>query len=143
MPTAEARLATDRASRYLVQLCSHLGRMDRMDHHPHGGHGAHGGHAQDPTAPAVQHVDHTDTHGIVRFADGRWTLHATADTLTLRVDADDEAALSRLRDGISERITRIGRRDGLKAHWHPVAADDRSPAEPDGAGGTTDASQCG
>lgn len=131
MPTAEARLATDRASRYLVQLCSHLDRMDRMDHRPHGGHGGHGGHgrlgghAQDPAVPAVEHVDCTDTHGTVRFADGRWTLHATADTLTLRVDADDEEALTRLRDRISERIARIGRRDGLQAHWHPVGADDR------------------
>lgn len=115
MPTAEARLTTDRASRYLVQLCRHLGQMNhpthpgRMTHRPPGGHGG--------TPPAAPHVDHTDTHGTVRFPDGRWTLDATADTLTLRVDATDEAALRRLQDAIAARIETIGRRDGLQVLW--------------------------
>ena len=119
MPTAEARLATDRASRYLTQLCRHLGQMNRVSHRPHGGHGE--GHGQ--KMPAVEHVDCTDTHGTVRFADGRWTLDATPDGLTLRVDADDEAALRRLQDGIVARIEKIGRRDGLQVRWQADGAD--------------------
>ncbi|CAG7613550.1 DUF2218 domain-containing protein [Actinacidiphila bryophytorum] len=119
MPTAEARIATDRASRYITQLCRHLGQMNRASHRPHDGHGQGPGQKM----PAVQHVDCTDTHGTVRFADGRWTLDATPDALTLRVDADDDAALRRLQDGITTRIEKIGRRDGLRVRWHADRAD--------------------
>lgn len=129
MPTAEAHLATDRASRYLVQLCRHLGQMIRMSHRPLGGHG------KGRMMPAVQHVDYTGTHGTVRFAHGQWTLDATADTLTLRVDADDEEALRRLQDGIAARIEKIGRRDGLQAHWQRVGTETLPQAERDAEGG--------
>lgn len=116
MPTAEAHLATDRASRYLVQLCRHLGQMTRVSHRPLAGHG------EGRRPPAVQHVDYTDARGTVRFAGGQWALDATADTLTLRVDADDEEGLRRLQDGIAARIEKIGRRDGLQVHWQRVEA---------------------
>ncbi|MGW4511312.1 DUF2218 domain-containing protein [Streptomyces sp. NPDC004393] len=128
MPTAEAHLATDRASRYLVQLCRHLGRMTRMSHRPLGGHG------EGRMMPEVRHVDYTNTHGTVDFADGRWTLDATADTLTLRVDADDEQALRRLQDGIAARIEKIGRRDGLQARWRRVGTDTLPQARRDAEG---------
>ncbi|MBF9066448.1 DUF2218 domain-containing protein [Streptacidiphilus fuscans] len=124
MPTAEARLATERASRYLVQLCRHLSQMARMSHRPRGGHDA------DRMPPAVQHVDWTDTHGTVRFAHGQWTLEATPDQLTLRVDAGDEEALQRLQDGITARIEKIGRRDGLQVHWQRAETGDLPPTEP-------------
>ncbi|MFF6996095.1 DUF2218 domain-containing protein [Streptomyces sp. NPDC008313] len=117
MPTAETRLATDRASRYLVQLCRHLRQMPRMSRRPPGGHG--GGGAR----PEVRHVEFTDTHGTVRFADGLWTLDATADALVLRVDADDEEALQRLQDAVTARIEKIGRRDGLQVHWRRAVPD--------------------
>ncbi|SEM20907.1 DUF2218 domain-containing protein [Streptacidiphilus jiangxiensis] len=124
MPTAEAHLVTARASRYLVQLCRHLGQMTRLSHRPRGGHG--GGR----TPPAVQHVDWTDTHGTVRFADGQWTLEATTDQLTLRVEAGDEEALQRLQDGIAARIEKIGRRDGLQVHRQRPETGDLPPTEP-------------
>lgn len=114
MPTAEAHLATERASRYLVQLCRHLGQMTLMSHLAHRLPAGHGGGR---TPPAVQDVDHTDTHAGISFADGRWTLDATADTLTLRVDADNDEALRRLQDAIATRIEKIGRRDGLRVDW--------------------------
>ncbi|MET7930498.1 DUF2218 domain-containing protein [Streptomyces sp. NPDC005349] len=125
MPTAETRLATDRASRYLVQLCRHLRQMPRMSHRPPGGQGK--GRVQ----PEVRHVEFTDTHGTVRFADGLWTLDATADALTLRVDADDEEALRRLQDAIAARIEKIGRRDGLQAQWQRAVPDTLPQAEHD------------
>ncbi|MFB7330826.1 DUF2218 domain-containing protein [Streptomyces adustus] len=124
MPTAETRLATDRASRYLVQLCRHLRQMTRTNHRPPGGHGEGG------TQPEVRHVEFTDTHGTVRFADGLWTLDATADALTLRVEADDEQALRRLQDAITARVEKIGRRDGLQAHWQRAEPDTSPHAEP-------------
>ncbi|MFF4905824.1 DUF2218 domain-containing protein [Streptomyces sp. NPDC001260] len=116
MPTAEARIATDRASRYLVQLCRHTSVMRRMRHQAPA---AHGGRQM----PEVQHVDWSDTHGWVRFAEGQWTLDATSDALTLRVEADDGEALQRLRTGITGRLEKIGRRDRLTVTWQ-----DRPPS---------------
>ncbi|MFF3462621.1 DUF2218 domain-containing protein [Streptomyces sp. NPDC001984] len=111
MPTAEARVRTDRASRYLTQLCRHLGQMGRMRHRSPVGHG--GGEMP----PEIRHVEYSDTDGIIRFAEGRCTLQARSDTLTLRVEADDEDTLQRLQDGIAGRIEKIGRRDRLKVNW--------------------------
>ncbi|WP_433448389.1 DUF2218 domain-containing protein [Streptomyces sp. CA-142005] len=122
MPIAEARVTTDRASRYLVQLCRHTGMMRRMRHQSPVGHG--GGQM-----PDVRHVEWSDTHGTVRFTEGEWNLEAEPDALTLRVRADDEEALQRLKTGITVRLEKIGRRDGLTVTWqHPPA----TPAPPTG-----------
>ncbi|MER6357217.1 DUF2218 domain-containing protein [Streptomyces sp. NPDC001634] len=110
MPTAEARIATDRASRYLVQLCRHADMMVRMRHRPPARHGGR-------QMPDVRHVEWSDTHGTVRFAEGQWTLDASSDALTVHVEADDEETLQRLQNGITGRIEKIGRRDGLKVTW--------------------------
>lgn len=122
MPTADAHILTDRASRYLAQLCRHAGQMSRLGHRPPT---RHGGSAM---PPEVQHVDWSDTQGVVRFADGQWTLQATSDTLTLRVEADDEDTLQQLRDGIARRLEKIGRRDRLEVIWQ----DSQAPASPPG-----------
>lgn len=112
MPTVEARVPTDRASRYLVQFCRHAGQMGRMRHQP--SQRRHG--AQAP--PAVEHVDWSDTAGTVHFGQGRCSLRAEPDTLTVRVDAEDEDALRRLAEGIARRLETIGRRDRLSVRWN-------------------------
>ncbi|MEU1273238.1 DUF2218 domain-containing protein [Streptomyces sp. NPDC005799] len=127
MPTAEAHIRTDRASRYLVQLCRHLSQMGRMRHRPPVGHGG----GQMP--PEVQRVDYSDTDGTIRFDKGLCTLRATSGTLTLRVAADDEDALQRLQNGIAGRIEKIGRRDGLTVTWSQIQASEGSPGEAAGA----------
>lgn len=114
MPVAEARVSTSRASRYVKQLCRHADQMRRMRHNPSGGDTA------SPARPAVNHVDYSDSAAAVQFADGRLTMHATADTLTLRVEAADDAALQRLQDGVAARLQTIGRRDQLTTIWHPL-----------------------
>ncbi|MGW0964766.1 DUF2218 domain-containing protein [Streptomyces sp. NPDC002516] len=134
MPTAVTRLATDRASRYLVQLCSHLRQMPHLSHRTPGG-----GHGEGGTRPEVRQVEFTDTHGTVRFSEGLWTLEATADALTLRVDAEDEDALRRLQDGIAARIEKIGRRGGLRVQWRQAGADTPPQREADARGGTGEA----
>ena len=60
MPTAEARVETARAERYLAQLCDHLGHMR------HGGHAAHhrGGHGGPPD---VQDVEHAGDRAVIVF----------------------------------------------------------------------------
>jgi len=111
MPTAEAHIPTERASRYLVQFCRHLGQMSRMRHQPPARHG------DGDTPPTVQHVDYSDTRGVIRFTDGQFTLQATSDTLSLRIDADNEDTLQRLQNGIAARLEKIGRRDQLTLAW--------------------------
>jgi hypothetical protein len=122
MHSAEASIATDRAERYVDQLCSHLSQLQHMRHLPKGGHG-------DSAVPRVEHIETTPGRAEVRFADGSWTLRAVADALVLRVEADDRATLERLRNAITARITKIGRRDGLTVTWQELEdhdADDRS-----------------
>ena len=119
MHSAEARVSTDRAERYLDQLCGHLGQLQHMRHLPKGGHGGAG-------APQVEHVERESGRAEIRFADGSWTLHADADALLLRVEAEDSAALERLKDAITARITKIGRRDGLTVTWHEGLEDGES-----------------
>lgn len=114
MPSMEARVPTDRASRYLVQLCRHSEQMSRWRHRPPAGPG--GGRE----AVAVREVQWSETLGVVRFDEGEWTLCATGDALLLRVDAVDQQALGRLQQGIAARLATIGRRDRLSVSWHPT-----------------------
>lgn len=110
MPSVDAHIPTERASRYLAQLCRHLNQMSRMRHQSPAAHG-------DQAPPAVRQVDWSDTAGTIRFSQGTCTLRATPDALALRVDADDEVALQRLQDGVTRRLETIGRRDRLTVHW--------------------------
>jgi hypothetical protein len=133
MPTAEARITTDRAERYLDQLCSHLGQMQHMRHLPRGGHGALGA-----PRPQVEHVERTPGRAAIRFAEGSWTLSVAAGALLLRVEADDPAALELLKDAIAARIIKIGRRDDLSVAWHEVAGQGGRDDEPADGGGSSD-----
>jgi hypothetical protein len=121
MPSAEARIPTDRAPRYLEQLCSHLDAMGHMRHLPAGGHGGAG-------MPRVENIEQSGNRAVIRFAEGSWDLQGHKDALVLRVEADEAAALERLKSSIAARIAKIGRRDGLAVVWS-------SPADPhDGHG---------
>ncbi|MFJ8023615.1 DUF2218 domain-containing protein [Streptomyces sp. NPDC096311] len=126
MPTAEAHIPTERASRYLVQFCRHLGQMSRIRHQPPARHGS------GDMPPTVRDVDYSDTRGVIRFDEGQFTLQATSDTLSLRVDADDEDTLQRLQNGITARLEKIGRRDQLTVTWQRRQTPPGPPGE--GAG---------
>jgi hypothetical protein len=116
MPTAHARVSTDRAGRYLTQLASHVGRMathgDRLRNHGH--HGA---------PPAAPPTGVTGTDAVLTFDGGRCTLHATDSTLILHTEADDEQRLQEITSRVAARLERIGERDGLTVAWHPGASD--------------------
>jgi hypothetical protein len=132
MPTTEARIPTDRASRYIDQLCRHLDQMSRMRHRTPTGHGGR-------RPPPVQQVDRSDTSGTIRFTHGTCTLHAAHGAPMLRVDADDEDALRQLQDGITRRLETIGRRDHLTVQWHrsdPAADPPPGQDTPPGRDGT-------
>jgi hypothetical protein len=117
--TAVAHVETDRASRYLVQLCRHVSQMGRP-----GGHRSPGGHV----APEVQHVEWTDTHGTIDVGWGRCTVEATSDALTLRLESADEEGLERLQAAVAHRLETIGRRDGLKVNWQRPGVPAPAPA---------------
>lgn len=109
MLTAQTRISTDRAIRYLHQLCQHL---DHLAHRR--GHGGTGGVGH---GPGVQSVEWTDTLGTIAFAFGRCELAADDLSLTIRLSAEDVEALRHLQAMFSARLDTIGRRDGLVVAW--------------------------
>ena len=121
MPTAEATVETDRASRYLVQLARHGSQLGRSTGHRPRTHGAGG------APPDVQHTEWSDTHGIIKFGWGQCVLQATPEGLTLHAEAADEQNLRRIQDGIAARLEKIGRRDQLKVTWRQTAPSTDSP----------------
>jgi hypothetical protein len=109
MVTAEARIATDRPDRYLVQLCQHAGNMRGPRAHWPAGH-------RDGDSE-VRHAEWTDSYGIIRTSSGECTLRPAPGALTVRVEAVDEDNLLRLQDLIARRLERFGRRDRLTVTW--------------------------
>lgn len=109
MASAEARIPTDRAARYLTQLCQHLKQMDGHAHH---------GDATDIGRPGTpRRVDWTDNHGVIQFASGTCTLDATAGELVIKLDAADSNELGRMQQMFAARLATIGRRDNLVVTW--------------------------
>lgn len=109
MPSAQTRISTDRASRYLTQLCEHL---NHLGHNPRRHAGTRSGHG-----PDVQRVEWNETHGVIEFPFGTCDLTATEDALTIRLTADEPDALRHLQDMITARVETIGRRDDLEVTW--------------------------
>lgn len=111
MPTAEARLPTARADRYLTQLVQHL---DHLGHADHGGHShASDGHGR----PGVSSVERVGDDATITFDVGVCRLLAGPDALTVRVQAVTAAQLEVLQELLAHRIETIGRRDELVVTW--------------------------
>lgn len=114
MLTAEARIDTDRPSRYLVQFCKHAAAMGSA-----GGHGprVHLG-AMLARREVQVHAEWSDAAGTVTFTPwGTCTMQATANTLTVRVEATDEENLRRIQDVVTRDVDRFSRRDPLTVTW--------------------------
>jgi hypothetical protein len=109
MSTGHARIETGRASRYLVQLCEHLNQMPRHD--------THRTHPHQGAPPTVGHIEQSDSTAVITLDCGRCTLQATADSLTLCVDAADLENRQRIQDMLTRRLQIIGRRDHLDVTW--------------------------
>jgi hypothetical protein len=117
MLTAEARVETERPSRYLVQLCQHIGHMGDESRHLRHRPAAPGHEERRDVRLSI--VESSNTHAVVDFAPwGRCAMEATSNALLLRVDATDEESLRRLQDVLSRNLTRFGRRDHLEVTWH-------------------------
>lgn len=123
MPSSQAQVQTDRASRYLVQLCKHASAMGG------GGHGPRV-HLQGSMARRDVQVaaDWSDTSGTVTFTPwGRCVLAADAGTLTLRIDAADEDGLSQIRDIITRDLQRFSTRNPLTVTWQQAETPGTAP----------------
>ncbi|WP_405988527.1 DUF2218 domain-containing protein [Streptomyces sp. NBC_00986] len=119
MLTAEARIPTDRPSRYLVQLCKHFANKGRhLTHRPRA-------HTLPEVPPDQIQVEWTDSDGTLRLPWGQCTLHALPGTLRVRVEADNRENLERLQDLVSTHLGRFSKRDPLRVEWQhgtgPVA----------------------
>lgn len=98
MLITEASVATDRSSRYLVQLCQHVNHVARM--------------------PGMQvHVEWSDDRGVISFGEARCTVRAGPGVLSLRAEAADEESLHQLEQRVADRLEQIGRRDRLTVTW--------------------------
>jgi hypothetical protein len=123
MLTAQARIATERPSRYLVQLCKHFDNKGRhLGHRP-------STHTLPEVRPDQIEVEWTDSDGTLRLPWGQCTLQATPGTLRVRVEADDQETLGRLQDLVTTHIGRFSRRDPLSVAWQPSEASADVPAE--------------
>ncbi|MEV1290287.1 DUF2218 domain-containing protein [Micromonospora sp. NPDC049679] len=91
MLTSDARVATDRASRYLAQLCKHFAHK--------------------------AHTEWDDVRGFADFGWGRCTLTATPDALLLHAEAPDPEGLGRVEYVVGDHASRFGARDNLTVDW--------------------------
>lgn len=95
MPSSTARVATERPSRYLKQLASHLSR---------GGGGVI-----------------ADDHAQVDFDFGVLVLDTADGALVMRAQAADAETLARVEDVAGRHLVRFGQKDELAVAWTPDA----------------------
>ena len=112
MPAAEAQVKTRDASRYLIRLCQHAGKMrshlgQRWRSHSQGG-----------GPPEIHNAEWSDSAGTLMLSLGRCTLRATDSTLTIRAEASTPENLVRIQELITRRLENFGRRDHLTVTWH-------------------------
>lgn len=112
--TATARVPTDRASRYLVQLCGHAGQLSQLAVRKRHGH-------TPARTPLMARAEVSGREGSIEFSWGRCTLQATDDSLILRAEADRAEHLQRITEGIANRLQKIGRHDDLAVTWQQVS----------------------
>lgn len=95
MPAAQANVATTRPSRYLNQLCKHLGQK----------------------VPA----EYDNENGTTTFDAGICTMHARDGVLRLHAEAGNDDNLRQVQDVVGNHLERFGARDELTVEWAPVA----------------------
>lgn len=91
MMESSARVATDRASRYVVQLCKHFAH--KVD------------------------AEWSDDRGFADFGWGTCTLTAEPDALVLHAQAKDAESLGRVEHVVQDHAERFGVRDNLTVTW--------------------------
>jgi hypothetical protein len=114
MPVAEARVQTPDASRYLIRLCQHAGKMrSRLGHQPRR-------HSGDGAPPEIRAAEWSDSRGVLALSLGRCTLHAADGMLTIRAEASSAEDLEQIQQLITRRLESFGRRERLTVTWQPA-----------------------
>jgi hypothetical protein len=122
VPIAEARIDTDRPTRYLVQICKHAAAMGSGRGHQLRAH-AEGVSA---TGPVTVRAEWSDTSGEVTFAPwGTCHLQAGDTALLVRVQATNDDSLARIEEIVTADLGRFSRQE-LSITWHSIRAE---PAE--------------
>ena len=117
MLTAEAHIETERPSRYLAQLCRHVGDIYSTDRDLHDRRHRHVAGERRERSRLPPHVEWSETRGTVTFGDGKITMQASPGALTLRAEAADQETLRRTQDLVAGLLDRFGRRDHLTVTW--------------------------
>jgi hypothetical protein len=116
MPILQAQIETERAGRYLIQLCKHAAAMsDGAGHGPH--MQLHGKMARTEMRVTAEWSSASGTITFVPWGDCRLT--ADANTLTLRIQATDEDGLTQIRDVVTRDLQRFSNREPLTVTWQP------------------------
>lgn len=114
MPSADARIDTDRPSRYLVQLCRHASAMGA-------GH-SHGGHAGAAHQQIQATAEWSEDQGLIRLVPlGQCSLVASPGVLMLHIDAETENDLVQIRQLLTADLHRFSSRDRLEVNWKSSA----------------------
>jgi hypothetical protein len=122
MRIAEARIHTDRPTRYLVQICKHAAAMGSGRGHQLRAH-AEGVSA---TGPVTIRAEWSDTLGTVTFDPwGTCHLQAGDTALLVRVQATNHDSLARIEEIVTADLGRFSRQE-LSITWHSIRAE---PAE--------------
>ncbi|MSP51826.1 MAG: DUF2218 domain-containing protein [Alphaproteobacteria bacterium] len=88
---SEAKVKTDKASQYMVQLCKHFGHR----------------------VPAT----YTENTGRIELDMGVCTMQSDPDHMALRSEATDEASLARLEDVIAKHLDHFAWREKPPVNW--------------------------
>ena len=120
MPIAEARIDTDRPSRYLVQFCKHAAAMGSGRGHQLRMHG------DTALGDVSVRADWSDTVGTVTFDPwGQCRLEAGDASLLVRVEAANMDGLQHIEQIVANDLDRFSRQQ-LTIAWHAL---DAEPAE--------------
>lgn len=119
MLAVETRIASENPSRYIGRLCKHASSMARRGLHSPRLH--LGRRVEQPEGEL--HAECSSTRGAITFGEwGRCSLEADARTLTVRVEADDEANLRRIQNIVTRDLDRFGGRDRPTIDWRQPEA---------------------
>lgn len=117
MLIAEADIRTEHAARYLARLCGHAGKMGTAGHRV--GH-RRPSHAPGDVPPEVRRVECSGTEGTVSLNWGQWTMRALPGLLAVRAEAADQESLRRIKDLLTARLQKFGRREHLTVNWQDL-----------------------
>lgn len=91
MLTANTKVETDKASRYLKALCNHFNRKVT--------------------------AEYDDNHGTVQFGFGNCEMDADNGVLIIRIEAADAENFARIKYVVADHLARFSGDEGLRVEW--------------------------